>query len=383
MGKKAENYIMYFCAGLTLCVMYGVQPLQPVFQEILGISKFEASLFTTSILVPLALASIVYGYILEKFSIKKILIFSFFAFGMLELFFAFSNSFIVLIFIRCLQGLIAPAALTGIMSYISTKTSIENVGSAIGVYVGITILGGFVGRFLSGLSYDIFGSWRVFFATLGIILLICAFLLTKISSNVSLSPVKPKFSDIYETLKFKQNALIVSFIFFLFFSFTAILNFLPFELSRVDESFSGTKTGFIYAGYFIGVLVSFNAKKIVMLFGNPPKAMFVGCVIFIFGLFILNQSNFWVVFVGMLIVCLGNFISHSIASGYINRINDSHKGIANGLYVSIYYLGGSLGSVLPSFIYSSYGWGVFLFSLGLISIISLIFSGVLVANFKK
>lgn len=377
MSKKAEIYIMYLCAGLTLCVMYGVQPIQPIFMEILEISKFEASLFTTSILIPLALASIFYGYILEKFSIKKILVFAFFAFGVLELIFAFCDSYYALLNIRGLQGLIAPAALTGIMSYISTTTPKESVGSAISVYVGITILGGFIGRFLSGLSYDIFCSWRVFFLILGVALLICAFLLTKISNKVSVNPIKPNFIDIFNTLKFRPNALIVSYIFCLFFSFAAVLNFLPFELQRVDESFSGTKTGLIYAGYFIGVLVAFNAKNIVMFFGNAPKAMSVGSIIFIVGLFFLKFESFWVIFFSMLVVCLGNFIAHSIASGYINKINDTHKGIANGLYVSIYYLGGSLGSIVPSFIYTGYGWEIFLLSLGVLVAISLIFSGVL------
>lgn len=381
MSKKAEIYIMYFCAGLTLCVMYGVQPIQPVFMEILGISKFEASLFTTSILVPLAIASIVYGYILEKFSIKKILVFAFFAFGVLELMFAFCNDYYFLLNIRGLQGLIAPAALTGIMSYISTTTSKENVASAIGVYVGITILGGFIGRFLSGLSYDIFGSWRVFFAILGVVLLMSAFMLTKISSKVSVSPVKPKLGDIFKILKFRSNALIVAYIFCLFFSFTAVLNFLPFELNRLDGGFNGTKTGLIYFGYFIGVLVAFNVNRIVVFFGNAPKAMFIGAIIFITGLFFLEFDKFWIIFCAMLVVCFGNFIGHSIASGYINRINDTHKGIANGLYVSIYYLGGSLGSIVPSFIYTQYGWKIFLISIGILVVISLIFSGLL--NVKR
>ena len=58
--------IMYICAALTTCVMYATQPLGPLFSEILEISKFQASLFTTAILAPLSVAGIVYGYILER-----------------------------------------------------------------------------------------------------------------------------------------------------------------------------------------------------------------------------------------------------------------------------------------------------------------------------
>ncbi|MBR2156941.1 MAG: MFS transporter, partial [Campylobacter sp.] len=64
-----------------MCVMYATQPLQPHFEQILEISKFQASIFTTAILVPLAFASIIYGYFLEKISIRKVLIGVFFIFS--------------------------------------------------------------------------------------------------------------------------------------------------------------------------------------------------------------------------------------------------------------------------------------------------------------
>ena len=51
-----------------------------------------------------------------------------------------------------------------------------------------------------------------------------------------------------------------------------------------------------------------------------------------------------------------------------------HKGIANGLYVSFYYMGGALGSFLPGFIYNYLGWIAFLCSLGVVCALSLAFA---------
>ena len=89
--------------------------------------------------------------------------------------------------------------------------------------------------------------------------------------------------------------------------------------------------------------------------------MICGVVIFIVGTFLLHTHNFYIMFFAMLVICFGNFLSHTCGSGYINLINLNHKGIANGLYVSFYYLGGSIGSFLPGFIYTNSGWGGFLF----------------------
>ena len=347
---------------------------KPLFEEILNISKFQASLFTTSILTPLAFASIFYGYILEKFAIKKILIFAFLIFGILEIAFAISSSYLALLMIRGLQGLIAPAALTGIMSYISINSPKSSVGKNIGIYIGITILGGFLGRFLSGLFNDIFGNWRVFFIVIGILLLIASFLVTKISGAKGSNLIKPKISDIKNMFLIKENAFICLYIFFIFFSFQGVLNFLPFELVKIDGSYSGSKTGIMYAGWLIGLIISFNISKINKFLNGSKNSMICGVVIFIVGTFLLHTHNFYIMFFAMLVVCFGNFLSHTCGSGYINLINLNHKGIANGLYVSFYYLGGFIGSFLPGFIYTNSGWSGFLFFMSFMLFISFIFS---------
>lgn len=370
--NKVELLIMYFCTGLTLCVLYATQPIGPVFEKELSITRTQATLFTTSMMAPLAFASIFYGYLLEKIEIKKLLVVAFLLLGGSEITFSFTSSYFWLLNIRGFQGLIVPVVLTGIMSYISQISTKENVTSAIGAYVGVTIIGGFLGRFLSGLFTDIFG-WRIFFLLVGILLLMAAFLVFKFSSNISASLIKPKLKDIAHILKIKHNLYIYLMIFGIFFSFQAILNFIPFELANLGNEYSGSKTGMMYFGYIIGVLVAFNSKKIIAILKTPLNAIIIGIIIFLAALQIFRFESFLVMFCAMLVFCLGNFIIHSIASGFINKLADSHKGISNGLYVSFYYAGGALGSFMPSFLYIVYGWGAFLSLISVISAVSLMF----------
>lgn len=363
---------MYFCTTLTLCVMYATQPLQPYFEEMLGISQFKASLFTTSILAPLSFASMFYGYFLEKTSIKKILIIAFFSFGVLEICFALSSSYFMLINIRGIQGLIAPAALTGIMSYISQTTPNDQVAGAIGAYIGITIIGGFLGRFLSGLFTDLFG-WQFFFMMLGILLIIASLLLFRIKGNVSTSYIKPRLRDVATVFSKRYNFYVYFAIFGIFFVFQAILNFLPFELTSIGGEYSGSKTGIMYFGYAIGILISFNAARIIKFIGSAPKSIFLGTLIFFASLQLLRVENFMFMFFAMIVVCGGNFLAHSIATGYINKKAISYKAISNGLYVSFYYAGGALGSFVPGFFYGSGNWQIFLSVLSVFITVSLIF----------
>ena len=355
-----------------MCVMYATQPLQPHFEQILEISKFQASLFTTAILIPLAFASIIYGYFLEKISIKKVLVGVFFIFSISEFIFAFANSYSVMISIRIMQGFIVPAALTGIMSYISQSVGSRQVASAIGAYIGITIAGGFIGRFLSGFFTDVFG-WRFFFVVLGILTLIATILLTKTLDEIQTKFVKPRLKNIVQILSIPRNSLIFLAIFGVFFVFQAVLNILPFELVRLDGEFNGSKTGFMYAGYIIGIFISFNVAKIANLCKTAPNAIILGILIYIASLQFLRIENFYAIFISMLVFYLGSFIAHPVATAFVNKRATSHKGITNGLYVSFYYAGGALGSFVPGMIYEFGGWNMFLSSLSLLLCLSLFF----------
>ena len=58
----------------------------------------------------------------------------------------------------------------------------------------------------------------------------------------------------------------------------------------------------------------------------------------------------------MLILAGGMFLVHSTLSGFLNHSAVEHKGVVNGIYVSVYYLSGTLGSWLPIALYQSAGW---------------------------
>ena len=162
-------------------------------------------------------------------------------------------------------------------------------------------------------------------------------------------------------------------IFGIFFTFQAMLNFIPFELAKISDNYSSSKAGMLYIGYLVGVLVAFNTKKIVAFLGGSIKAIISGIIILIIAIQFFRIESFWFIFGAMVVFCLGNFITHSIASGFINKMATSHKGISNGLYVSFYYFGGALGSFVPGFVYTPFGWNAMLSFISIVSFISLIF----------
>jgi YNFM family putative membrane transporter len=358
---SSSKYI-YFTTVVTFCSLYAAQPIQPLFQHEFHLTDFQAILFTTLMMAPLGVAPLFYGYLLESFSAKVMVRWALFLLGILEIFFSLAGDYFTLLSLRAIQGLMIPAILTSIMSYISYSTSKEKVQHAIAAYIAATILGGFLGRFLSGLCTDLFG-WRFFFFVLGLLLLLNCYLLKGMVRDAKMHYARPKLGEIVALLRAKEFFWLYTSIFCLFFVFAALMNFLPFELKRINPAFGETGIGILYLGYSMGIVVSLNTRRIINRFGNEADAIGAGILVFGVGLLFFMIENYLVMFVTMFVFCAGLFTAHSLLSGFVNKLARQNKAIANGLYISFYYTGGTLGSVLPGYIFHRFGWHAFLFQL--------------------
>ncbi|MDR3346574.1 MAG: MFS transporter, partial [Campylobacteraceae bacterium] len=356
---KNQIIILYICTIFILFTLYAAQPIQPLFKDEFALSNFQSVIFTSVIMFPLGIAPILYGYILETVSTRKMLRFSLLSLGVLEIIFSLGNSYALLLSVRALQGFLIPAAMTSIVSFISYSSSSSNIQKALGNYIAITIMGGFVGRLLSGILSEYFG-WRLFFLLIGIALVGSFFLLLRVDDDTKAGFVKPTKKEIINVLKIKHNLYIYATIFCVFFAFQGLLNFLPFELKNINANLGESKVGFMYAGYIIGLIVAMNITKVIKFLGGERQTMLVGMVVYIIGLELFNIRDFQTMFFSMFVFCLGMFTVHSTATGFVNKLAQKHKSITNGLYISFYYAGGTLGSFLPGVFYQHFGWQAFL-----------------------
>lgn len=353
---------IYFCTVITFCSLYAAQPIQPVFQQEFALSSFQAILFTTLMMLPLSFAPMFYGVLLESLSARLIVRTAILLLGVLELVFSLTNNYMLLLILRGLQGLAIPAILTSLVSYISFTAPRGEVQSAVARYIAATILGGFLGRFLSGLGTDLFG-WRFFFFVLGLLLIWGFFLLRTLEQDANLEYSRPKLSEVTELVRQPQFLWLYCTIFSVFFVFAGLLNFLPFQLKAINPSFRETGIGFMYFGYVMGILVSLNVRRMIKLFGSETRVAMAGLFLYIIGISGFMIPDHRAMFLAMFVFCTGMFMAHSLLSGYVNTLAKSKKGIANGVYISFYYLGGTIGSFAPGVLYEHFGWRVFLASL--------------------
>lgn len=353
---------IYFCTVITFCSLYAAQPIQPVFRQEFDLTSLQAILFTTLMMLPLGFAPMFYGVLLESLSARKIVRTALLLLGLLELVFCCTNNYVLLLVIRGLQGMAIPAILTSLVSYISFTAPREDVQSAVARYIAATILGGFLGRFLSGLFTDLFG-WRFFFFLLGVLLLWGSYLLRTLEKDANLQYSRPRLGEVVEVIRQPPFFWLYLTIFSVFFVFAGLLNFLPFELKAINPAFRETGIGFMYFGYVMGILVSLNVRRMINFFGSETRVALSGLFLYILGICGFMIPDHRTMFLAMFVFCTGMFMAHSLLSGLVNTLSQKKKGIANGIYISFYYLGGTLGSFAPGIIYEHYGWRSFLASL--------------------
>src|ERR1019366_5278012 len=115
-----------------------------------------------------ALMAPIVGLMAESIGRKKVIVPSLYALTVPTLLAATSQSLHALIFWRFMQGRFVPGMIVVMMAYINEEFASSYVGRAMSAYVTRTVLGGFLGRYISGWVAHHF-DWRGSFLAIGIL----------------------------------------------------------------------------------------------------------------------------------------------------------------------------------------------------------------------
>ncbi len=351
--KKKELFIIIYTITILLSVMYATQPLQPLLSNEFDVSIVKASSFTAVIMLFLAISPIFYGYILESVKIKTVLLIASSILLITNLILGFVNNYELFLTIRTIEAIVIPAILTGCMAILAKDK--ENTKLNMSIYVAATVFGGLVGRVFSGFIAEEFG-WRIVFFSLSLALLFSLYFIKSLNFEDDANLVKPKLQDIVNILKDKRFVIIYLQMFIIFFVFAGLLNILPFRVKELDPNVSETQVGLLYLGYGMGILISLFIHKIVNFFKKELRAIMAGILLFIISTSMFLSTKPLFLFSLVFLFCIGMFTIHTLSTRIANSLKASQKALTSGMYLSFYYLGGAVGSIIPSIVYAKLGW---------------------------
>jgi len=340
---------------IAFSTLYIPQPMLPLLAQEFGVSAGEAGLLMTLAMLPLAVAPVLYGYFLQAIPARLMLQVALSLLALNQVCFMFATEFWHLLGLRLLQGLLLPAIFTALMTYCASTAAPGRVRRAMGLYIGATIIGGFSGRLVGGLFASSF-DWHSAFLVMGLLQLLPLLLLTRVEADADINFARLDPRSISRVLSDSNYRYMFLSLAAVFFVFSGILNIVPFHLRDIEPGSTPLLISMLYLGYLVGAPISMFSDSISHALGNERRGLLLGLLIHGLGLVMLLFVAVQGLIVTMFFLAAGFFLIHALLSGLSNHLAREHKGVVNGLYVSVYYFSGALGSWLPGYLYEAAGW---------------------------
>ncbi|BDI34201.1 hypothetical protein CCAX7_62520 [Capsulimonas corticalis] len=139
------------------------------------------------------------------------------------------------------------------------------------------------------------------------------------------------------------------------FSLVGAFTYITFYLSVAPFGLSAVALGAVFLVYLLGLIVTPTAGPWIDLFGHR-KALLFALASSSVGVLLTLVPVLWVVILGLAICSSGVFVCQAAASSFVGVAAKSARSSATGLYVMCYYIGGSLGAVLPGIAWAHGRW---------------------------
>ena len=354
----------------TFLNVYCTQPLLPLFQQLFHASEARVSLTVGAVTLSVALMAPVIGMLAESLGRKKVIVPALFLMAVPTLLAASSRSLGELVFWRFVQGVFVPGVIAVIIAYINEEFP-GRAGAVMAAYVAGTVFGGFLGRFLTGVIAAR-GSWHAAFIVLGGLDLLGALAvrqwLPPATHFVPGQHVLASLGDACRHLRNRRLLLICGMGFTVLLSLVGVFTYVNFFLARPPFHLSTAGLGSVFSVYLFGCGVTPWAGRFLDRHGFRRTAL-LAVGMSLGGLLLTLAPWLPAVIVGLAVFSSGLFVSQASATVLTGQVVARARSSAAGLYVTCYYLGGSVGTTLPAWFWRNGGWPA---CVGLFAAISLV-----------
>jgi MFS transporter, YNFM family, putative membrane transport protein len=344
-----------FCAFVNL---YSPQALLPALAREFGTGAAEISAIMTASALAIALTAPFTGAIADVLGRKRVITAAMLAVVVPMAGAAFAADVPALIAWRFLQGLLLPPIFAVAVAYIGDEWPPAEVAGVAGIYIAGSSVGGFCGRFIPGLLSDLIG-WRgAFLALAGLSLLgaiAVALLLPREKGFVRSEGLGASARQMLRHLKNPQLLATFGIGFGVLFNFIAVFTYVSFHLAAPPYNFSSTLLGAIFVTYLVGTVVSPMTGRMMARLGRRHFTLAV-IAAWVFGVVLMLAPPVAAIIVGLVFCAACGMLCQTIATGYVTTIAKEGRSSAVGLYVTSFYVGGSMGAFLPGLAWNSGGW---------------------------
>ena len=344
-----------FCAFINL---YMPQALLPSLAHDFGVGAAEISMIITASTLAIAFTAPFTGALADVLGRKRVVTAAVLMLTVPTVLAALAANVPALIVFRFVQGLLIPPIFVVIVAYIGEEWPPAEVPGIVGLYVAGSSLGGFAGRFVTGVLADLAG-WRWAFAAIAA--LTCA----GAAAIVATLPRERKFvgsegiaASLQQVIGHLRNGQLLATYavgFGVLFNFIATFTYVSFHLAAPPYGFSASMLGAIFITYLVGTAVTPLAGRAVNRFGRRGFVL-ATIALWACGALLMLLPQLSAIIAGLTLCAGCGMLCQAISTGAVTSIARQGRSSAVGLYVTSFYIGGSVGGVLPGLAWERGGW---------------------------
>lgn len=352
-------HVGVLAAGLcTFINLYPTQALLPTLAQEFGASLPHTGLTVTATLIAVALVAPFVGGISDALGRRRLILGASLALVLPTLLAAWAPGLDWLILCRFLQGLLLPFIFAVTVAYIAEECPGPEAVRVTGIYAVGTIVGGFGGRFIAGWATE-FAGWRTAFVILAMLTMLCAGVIAlTLPPERRFRPVRgwrgqlAGFADQFGNPQVMATCGVG---FAVLFSMVATFTYANFYLGAPPFGLGPAQLGSVFVIYLLGVVATPAATRLALRFGRR-RTVLLAALAGSGGLLLTLVPWLPGILIGLAFTAAGIFTEQLLSLGYVAAAARRSRSTAVGLYVTCYYVGGSLGGILPASIWHHLGW---------------------------
>jgi len=353
--RRAAVGIPGFC---TFVILYAPQSLLPTLTQEFGATPRDISLTMTATAFAIAISAPFAGAMADMLGRKRIIVAAMLLLTIPTAMIALSSNLHVLIFWRFMQGLVLPPIFTVVVAYIGEEWPPAEATGVMGLYMSATSIGGFCGRFFSGVLADTVG-WRNGFLVFAAFLFGCglavAAILPRERNFVRQEGVAASARQMLGHLRNPRLLAIYAVGFGTLFNFVALFTYVGFVLAAPPYNLSPTLLGAIFVTYLVGAVAVLWLGRAVARFGR--RTLVIGTIgVWICGVLLMLVPSLWAILAGLAIAAGCGFVTQATSTSSVALTAESGRTAAIGLYATCFYIGGGVGATLPGLAWDAAGW---------------------------
>jgi predicted MFS family arabinose efflux permease len=337
--------------------LYVTQALLPLLVREFAASPASVSRTVSAATLAVALIAPFCGVAADTIGRKRIIVAAMFALVVPTAMAGFAQSLDALVFWRFVQGLMLPPIFAVTVAYIGEEFAADATAMT-GIYVAASGVGGFLSRFLSGILAQHFG-WRAAFFGLAVVTLACAVgsaaFIPRERRFTKSGGLAPSFRAMAGHLRDPSFMATCAVGWGVLFSFVGVFTYINFVLAAPPFSFSTAALGAIFVVYLVGVVVTPLTGRLVASMGRSRLVLWATAA-WVGGLLLTLVPSIAAILVGLALCVTCGFLCQSCATSYVAVTARQGRSAAVGLYVTMYYLGGAMGAIVPGFAWTLAGW---------------------------